>query len=213
VIVDGCQITQDDASTAALTLMEIATPVTISNNQFHGSGVTLQEVTGAIEISDNEFDVSTFLAMGIDVGDCGPVSVSDNTITVAAGGTGFICGTTSGLIELSNNSIDGSQGIAAVSVGGGIVHVDDSPLLAGMVMVVDGLLRLTGNTCSNCMVNDMNLDGGLLVDPTQANAGLAPEQVFTHIDWDGNGCCDYPPFWNERIEGACVCDGVSPPGG
>ena len=42
---------------------------------------------------------------------------------------------------------------------------------------------------------------------TADNDGLMPGMVYTHMDWDGNGCCDYPPEWNQQDEyGNCtVC--------
>ena len=68
------------------------------------------------------------------------------------------------------------------------------------------------NTCSGVMLIDDYVEPGLQNDHVPANDGLLPGMVMTRMDWDGNGCCDYPPEWNVTDEhGNCiVCDGVSP---
>ena len=51
-------------------------------------------------------------------------------------------------------------------------------------------------------------------DPVEDNDGLYPFACFTFVDFDGNGCCEYPPPANAQDdEGNCGCDGVSPAGG
>ncbi|HOS92390.1 MAG TPA: hypothetical protein PLQ54_03695 [Armatimonadota bacterium] len=54
--------------------------------------------------------------------------------------------------------------------------------------------------------------GGLLRDPVADNEGLLPDNVRACINFDGNGCADYPPPRNHRdSEGQCGQEGVPPP--
>lgn len=49
-------------------------------------------------------------------------------------------------------------------------------------------------------------NGGLLNDPVQDNVGLSPDAVQSPIDFDSDGCRDYPPPQKDN-EGKCIEEG------
>jgi hypothetical protein len=96
----------------------------------------------------------------------------------------------------------------------GRLNLIDNPYISGNVSIHnDGKLRVTGNTFAGTQMFDFNRDGGLLNEPVQSNSGLNPYNIYTWIDWNGNGCADYPPE-DDQINpytGKCNRDGVPPP--
>ena len=61
------------------------------------------------------------------------------------------------------------------------------------------------------MVNDATTAGGLVNDPVNSNAGLSGlGDVLSPIDFDGNGCRDYPLGCHVVSNGVCTCVGLPP---
>ncbi|MDZ7860909.1 MAG: hypothetical protein U5O15_09660 [Candidatus Krumholzibacteriota bacterium] len=130
--------------------------------------------------------------------------------TIGAEGVGEMNGT----VTLTGNTLNGTEASQCMVIAKGRVDADNNDVLSGNITVIEGPLHLSGNTISSCYLIDSWPEGGLMNDPVEDNDGLTPYNVITFVDFDDNGCCDYPPPSNEKDEnGDCLCDGVSPPGG
>jgi hypothetical protein len=79
-------------------------------------------------------------------------------------------------------------------------------------------IGLINNTPSGASIEDGTGPGtgGFINDPMDdGNSGLNPDTgIHTLIDWDGNGCADYPPANNVKdADGNCIDEGISPASG
>ncbi len=207
VTIENCTIA---AKPLAIHLEEVQGAISISGNTISKGGVTIGDC-GSATVKDNAIncDVANTAALGVWATDS---TITDNTITAGPGSMGFGA-SDSGNVTLSNNTIN-APGICAVDIGPDARVNADNNTITGSVFVVFGLLGLTNNTFSNTQILDQSVGtGGLLNDPMQGgNSGLNPDNIFSPIDWDGNGCQDYPPECNQKEEGKCKCGpGVSPP--
>jgi hypothetical protein len=132
--------------------------------------------------------------------------VSGSQITCSGTSTAVQTYEMDGAVTITGCTINASSGVSAFVFQGVTVSADDNPLIAGMVFISESSVHMSGNTFSGTIVmDDLVTSPGLVNDPVQDNDGLLPGMVYTHMDWDGNGCCDYPPEWNETdANGACV---------
>lgn len=212
VNISGCDFSQTGAPSICVALYEIEGAINISDNSFSGGGLGLTDCTGSATISDNTMNITSSSSLGIGLGGSAATTISGNTMTCASGGAGGVsAGEMNGDVTLTNNSINAATAAFALTVAGSNVTADSNSLLSGMILIADGQLHISGNTISACQLIDDYINPGLQNDPVADNDGLLPGMVMTRMDWDGNGCCDYPPEWNATDEhGACtVCDGVA----
>jgi hypothetical protein len=211
VTITDCQFTQTGTPAICLALYEVGGAIDISGNSFTGGGLGLTDCPGTATIADNTMNITSASSMGIGLGGSAAVTIDGNTLTCASGGVGGVsAGEMNGNVTITNNTINAGQAAFAITVAGSNVTADNNPMLAGMILIADGQLHIAGNTISACQLIDDYVNPGLQNDPVADNDGLLPGMVMTRMDWDGNGCCDYPPEWNVQDEnGACaVCDGV-----
>jgi len=211
VTVTGCHFHQDGAPAVALGLTEIGGAITVGQCQFAGAGVGVVDCTGTATLDDLDLFITSTSSYGVSLGGSAAITVSGCTITCPGGGVGGIqTGAMDGAVTITGCSVDASQAASALVFGGTNVTCDGNELIAGLVLIADSQVQLSGNTFQGAMVIDDLETPGLLNDPVADNDGLLPGMVMTHMDWDGNGCCDYPPEWNVQDEhGNCaVCDGV-----
>ena len=188
ITIEDCELKSD----GGIQILNVNSPITIRNNNMEGTGINLGHVTGPVTITGNTLNVTK--SPGVSAVNMGQDVIVNNNNTINASGdaapalhAGFYA-----TIRASENEISGRV----------------------LVGAPDALMALTGNTFSGAEVEDANPSGGLLNDPVEDNDGLSPYDVESLIDWDGNGCADYPPDRNEKDDdGNCGMDGVPPPGG
>jgi len=212
VTIRGATFRQAVGQTAPLNLGQLSAAITIDDCEFFGSGITINDCDGAATITDNDMVVSNPMGFGISSLSSPGATIIDNTI-ICSGGASFAITDSAeqGAGTISGNTVNAAASGLCIWAAGGTVNITNNEMVAGMVTIY-GQALFANNTCSSCMLHDLNADGGLLADPMEAsNSGLTPDMIYTHCDWDDNGCCDYPPDNNERVEGECPCEGVSPP--
>jgi hypothetical protein len=207
VSVTGCTFSYSGDPALAVGLTEIGGSITVRGNTFTNMGLGLVDCTGSATIQENEVSVTASTGYGISLGTSASTSISDCTVNCAGGANAIQTGSMNGSVNISGCTIVG--GTAALVVGGSNVTCDGNAQITGMITIADGQLHFAGNTCSGVMLIDDYVTPGLQNDPVPDNDGLSPNDVMTRMDWDGNGCCDYPPEWNMKVNGECVCDGVS----
>jgi hypothetical protein len=214
VTVDGCVISQGGGP-VAVNIAECSGAITINDNNFTGAGLGVTDCDGSISITDNTMELGSAGGGGIGLGGCASATVTGNTVNCSsASGYAFSAGEMSGTVTLTGNNLNAGQATQCLMIASSRVYADDNPTLSGNINIVEGPVHLSGNTISSCFLLDGWPFGGLMNDPVEDNDGLDPYMVLSFIDFDGNGCCDYPPPNNAVDEhGACtVCEGVSPPG-
>ena len=146
------------------------------------------------------------------MGGCAAVTIEDCSIYGASGGIGVIqAGEMNGNVTITGCTLNGATAAHLATFASSNVTMDDNPLLSGRIFIIESQVHMSGNTFSAGEVWDDYNSPGLQNDPVQDNDGLLPGMCYTRMDWDGNGCCDYPPEWNATDEyGACtVCQGVA----
>lgn len=209
---EGCNITQNGGA-VALNIDQCNGSITIHDNDFTGAGFGMTECPGPLNITENRLNITAPGGNGIGLGTCGTTTVTDNTITCAAGtGMAFLNGEMTGTTTLTGNAFTASEATLCLFVGTGTTYIDNNSLLDGNITIVQGPLHISGNTISSCFLVDAWPMGGLMNDPVTDNDGLSPDDCITQVDFDGNGCCEYPPQMNQVDQyGDCIlCDGVSP---
>lgn len=188
ITIEDCELKSD----GGIQILNVNSPITIRNNDIEGTGINLGHVTGPVTITGNTLNVTK--SPGVSAANMEQdVIVNSNTINASGYAAPALHAAWYATIRASSNE-----------------------MISGRVRVgaPDALMALTGNAFAGAEVEDCNPSGGLLNDPVPANVGLSPYDVHTLIDWDGNGCADYPPDRNEKDEdGNCGMDGVPPPGG
>lgn len=212
VHISGCTFQQ--SSGTPLYVLRCHGAISISGNTFSGGGMKLVECDGPATIANNTINAYNPDGPPIWLATHGTTTVSGNTIMCSGAATGIHVFEGSGMATLTRNSIQASGADFALHVANSEVHATENVPVAGNIAVASlGRLLLSGNALADASVVDSNTEGGLLVDPVESNDGLSPDKCRTYVDWDGNGCCDYPPESNvyDPLEG-CVCEGVPPPG-
>ncbi|MFH1845120.1 MAG: right-handed parallel beta-helix repeat-containing protein, partial [bacterium] len=212
VTIHGVTFVQESGQTAPLNLAELSGAITIDNCDFRGSGITINDCSGAATITNNDMIINQPMGWGVSSLSSPGATITDNTIICSSGASFAIMDSAEqGAGTISGNTVNAAASGLCIWDAGGTVNITNNEMVAGMVTIY-GQALFANNTCANCDLHDLNFDGGLLADPMEAsNSGLIPDMIYTHCDWDGNGCCDYPPANNERVEGVCRCEGVSPP--
>jgi hypothetical protein len=208
VTIEECKINARDI---AIHLEQVTGPITIQNNEYiSGGGINIFDCSGPATVQKNSISCDVPHRRGaLVVSDTPTPVITDNTILGVQ--TKALDLTDTGTHMLTNNRIGG---VPAIDVSyNSRVHADANPMIMGEVWLSGGArLRLTNNTFSSAGIFDDYSDPGLLNDPMLHNEGLDPNNIWTKIDWDGNGCCDYPPWRNvPGPDGKCECEGTTPP--
>jgi hypothetical protein len=222
VTIDGC----DFSSTVKI--YEVAAPVTFINNLVSGEvqmegDTPFGPRTGMIEhdylISGNTITYGLLLPTGLLVSSISSATITDNDISVSGGSILAAGG--------SALSIDGSRAVVERNVLSGYFALGIGP--EGEDNENPGVVMASGNTMTGAIGVGKNsfasftsntiegsisdVFGGLTSDPVGSNGGLSPDDVLTKVDFDGNGCADYPPALNQinPATGACLLEGVPVP--
>ena len=166
--------------------------------------MTFSNVKGPITVTNNT--IQSRLAFY----DCADViTVDGNTFTPGSdGGPDIWLYVSRGLVQ--NNVMPNGLLVAGA---GGYARATGNQIGGDVTVGMDGLLRLESNVLTGAMVFD-NFFGaaGLVNDPVYDNTGLSPDDASTPVDFNGNGCADYPPHNDERdSNGNCYYEGVSVP--
>ncbi len=194
----------------ALAAAGVEGPITVRNCQFAGCRPEIDESSGPVLFENNTLD-GAFAGLGI-MFVPGGATVQGNALSVDTAGSHIA---TVALQEcptlLQDNDITGT-----VQVTKGVAHVIGNRIVGGLAALPDSLLRIEDNTFTVagdefCISDAAVPEGALVNDPVQANGGITGENVWTAVDFDGNGCADYPPEGNEIRDGRCVRDGYPPP--
>ena len=204
VTISGGTIANPSSAGVNLGLTEVGGTISVSGVAFTGGGIGLVDCTGAATIDGCNLNISA--GYGVSMGTCAAVTVSGSQITCSGGSNAVQTYEMDGALSITGCTIDASSAATAFIFQGVNVAADNNSLIAGMVIISESSVHMSGNTFSGALVmDDLVNSPGLLNDPVQDNDGLLPGMVYTHMDWDGNGCCDYPPEWNETdANGACV---------
>lgn len=183
--------------------------VTVRDSQLQGTpfGIQATDIGGTLLVADSAFTGDGGI-YAFDVE--GGTTVTGCEFSLGGDGAGVVCdGTSWRRADVSGCAITGAAPL--VAGGRGVVHAE-SCAIAGGECSVGGRLGLTANEFTPATTID-DEGGGLLEDPIPANDGLLPDNVRTCVDFDGNGCADYPPSRNQKdSEGQCGQEGVPPPG-
>lgn len=208
VTVSGCTFAFSGDPALALGLTEIGGAISVTDNTLTNLGLGLVDCTGAATVDGNDITVTASTGYGISVGGSAAIDVSDCSIVCSGGASGIITGMMNGDVSVTGSTIVAPT--LALLAGESDVTADDNAQVTGLISVVGGSLHFANNTCSGVQIIDDYVNPGLQNDPVADNDGVLPGMVMTRMDWDGNGCCDYPPEWNVQDEhGACiVCAGV-----
>jgi hypothetical protein len=210
VIITDSDFTHTGPASPTITILDCGGQITVQNNEITGAGLTILDSSGASTITNNQIHVTGGYSAGINLGSSATATATGNTINAAAGVTAAV--TISGMdgtTTFSENTVNATNALFALSVGENRVYVENNGLIAGNIALVVGPMQISGNTLASCFLQDTL--GGLINDPVTGNSGLTPFDCWTRCDFDGNGCCDYPPDNNIPGDEGCPCDGVEPP--
>jgi hypothetical protein len=203
LVVTDCHI---QGEKTGIRVRRMTAPVVISNNTDGiTGGINMLDCNASVMIANNKisYDILGYDA-AVYLGRTLSPSITGNEIKSLISGIWLF---DTGSHTMSNNKVTAPK---AVVVDGNTRLTANGNKISGDIDVA-GRLGLAGNEFRNTAIKDFN--DGLLNDPVPDNSGLDPYKIWTRIDWDGNGCCDYPPDRNEKDEnGKCRCEGVSPPG-
>jgi hypothetical protein len=186
----------------ALTLSDIQS-AELKNNMVLGQGQSVGiAIYGAqsVVLSDHN-DISANMA-GIVANDIQNLVVRDCTLS-GQGGIQFLSGN-EGLISNTQISCPGEM---ALLVAEGKVIVSNSEITGNLAIIL-GVLGLQNNQLSGVDIADANPTGGLINDPVPQGAN--PEKISSAVDFDGDGCADYPPPQRDD-DGQCNRPGFPPP--
>lgn len=186
--------------------------------------LTLEDLTSArgvlVEAPQVSGDVTVTATGGayarglaIDLPRGGPVTLDQISLTggqlLVRGGTGGGPSADPGAVTIRDGWFSGA-GILLEDCAAPALITGNS--LATVLALVGSQAQVSGNLFDGGEVRDDLDRPGLLNDPVVDNEGLLPDRCFTRLDWDGNGCCDYPPAWNATdASGDCTeCEGITP---
>lgn len=218
-----------DIGNIAVVDQDAVTPLTeaviIRRNQLQvgsGPGIQVSSVQGAeVTIEGNTVaGTGGYIIVAAVASSQMTAMVKDNT----ASGISIMSGAAKkAVVTATNNKLTGgNMSVAAIPAGSSVLRLTGNQInLATVGIGTNGYVTANGNTFSASKIADqaslsraMGLDsaGGLTNDPVGSNSGLSPDDVSTGIDFDGNGCADYPPNLNQRDadSGKCALDGVPP---
>lgn len=192
----------------AAAIMDVDGRVTIENCQMSTSlqAMSLARIAGPVTVTGNAFQ---FL-MGMTFQDCEQVVTIDGNTFAQMGNGGpdvWLVGSR-GLIQ--NNVMPNGL---LVTQPGAYGRVTANQIGGNISISAGGLLSLQNNTLTGANVSDdLFSTGGLVNNPVTDNIGLSPEDTQSLIDFNGNGCADYPPTYDTRDgDGKCYTDGVAVP--
>jgi hypothetical protein len=204
VTITDCDFSFSGDPALALGLTEVSGVIGISSSTFTNLGIGLVDCQGSTSINDSQITVTASAGYGVSMGNSAAVTIQSTSINSSgAGCSGVQTADMLGDVSITGGSLVG--GTLALLVGNSNVTCDSNEHLSGMISIIEGQLHISGNTCSGVFLVDDYLTPGLQNDPVADNDGLLPGEVMTRMDWDGNGCCDYPPEWNIKEDGVCAC--------
>lgn len=130
-------------------------------------------------------------------------------ITLAAGGFGHFSGNTFREAVLSIGSSGAGTAYAVCENN----FFDQSGIVISPSASAIGYLKTSDNRFLNSSIEDARAtSGGLVNNPVVANSGLdASADVTSPVDFDGNGCPDFPDDCYDENTGECACESVKPP--
>jgi hypothetical protein len=207
---------QAQAFTHGIEIKDLDVPVTIDNNTVKAAllGISVKNVSKKVLINNNTIDAIG----GVILADLPDATFSNNRLSAPTAGLVINAEPVSGtaltrIVATGNNLADGV--ILGGPFGTAIITATGNTLY-GATIAPGFYLGMQGNTFTGGDVSDGSaVAGGFFMDPGKGNnAGLDDElNIFTQIDWTGNGCGDYPPSSDNReCNGEC-CNGdaVPPP--
>jgi hypothetical protein len=190
-----------------------------------GLGILNQQTSGRVTLEQlNTIHVSSMPALFV----AGPaqVSATDSEFTSDSGlGINTFSSGGTPYLTLQNSRVQGSPD-GVYMLGGkmltsGTQFQGDISLLSNARLEASGgsmtgdiqigdqcVLGLQGVALNTQYISDGNDNGGLMYDPVRQGAN--PDNVDSPVDFDGDGCADYPPP-QRNDEGKCKRTGVSPP--
>jgi hypothetical protein len=187
-------------------ILDVDGPVTVEDCQINTSlqAMSFSKVQGPITIKNNTLQSRLALYECADV-----VTVDGNTFASGSDAGPDIWLYRSRSLVQNNVMPNG----LLVTGDGGYARATANQIGGNVAIGLGGLLRLEGNVLTGAMVaDDFFGSAGLVNDPVSDNTGLSPDDASTPVDFDGNGCADYPPHNNERdSDGNCYYPGVSAP--
>lgn len=209
VTINGCTLSNPGSVGVILGLTDVGGAINITDTQLSGGGIGLVDCAGTATIDGATIAVTGGAGYGISLGGCAGATIMNTDISCLGGVIGFQAANMSGTVTITQCSIDAASAMTGFLFAFSTVNLDSNPLLSGQITIIASQVHMSGNTFSSAQVIDDWTSPGLQNDPVADNDGLSPDDVFTRMDWDGNGCCDYPPELNQVDEhGNCVCDGV-----
>lgn len=209
VTISGCSLTHSGELGVILGLTGVGGAISITDSEFQGGGIGLVDCTGAATIDGCDITIAGTTAYGVSLGQGAETTIRNTDITCNGGLLGLQAVGMNGPVTITGCHLDAAGAALGCFFGQSTVNLDDNPLVSGQIILVASQVHMSGNTFAAAQVVDDWNAPGLQNDPVADNDGLAPDDVATRRDWDGNGCCDYPPDLNVRDEyGNCPCDGV-----
>ena len=195
-------------SLVGIDIRDVDLPVTIENNQVKAMllGIRVKNVSKKVLINNNTIDAIG----GVELADLPDATFSNNR---QSDNTGLIIDADSNYgavitrIAVTGNTFGAEGVILGGPYGTSIVTATGNTLYGATSMSYMGL---SGN-----MFTGGSISGDLFfINPGHGvNAGLNDEEdIMTNVDWTGNGCADYPPSSDYKVDGECVVnDGIPPP--
>lgn len=192
-------------SCLAIGILDVDGPVTVEDCQIATSlqAMSFSNVQGPISIKNTAFQSRLAFYLCADV-----ITVDGNTFEASDGGPDVWLYLSRALVQ--NNVMPNGLLVAGE---GGYARATGNQIGGSVSIGLGGLLRLESNVLTGAMVAD-NFYGspGLVNDPVSDNTGLSPDDASTPVDFNGNGCADYPPHNDERDDdGNCYYPGVDAP--
>jgi hypothetical protein len=215
VLIENCP--KIEGSIFGIVVSEVDAPVTIRNCVLTKGGIGMdgdiegEGRTGSINkpyVVGPSVTVQAPVGVGLSAQDLKNVTVTNCTIN----GTVSV---SSGRMTMTGSTINTAQAIT-VDKGPdgtpGVLHASGNTISGVALVGTKGFAALGGNTWSGfASVADANPGGGLMNDPV--GGGLSPERVGSKVDFNGNGCADYPvtPDKNPNTGDCENGPGVPPP--
>jgi|GEM_PF-5807301 len=205
-------INPDQSALIGMTIKDLDLPVTIQQNHIQGQllGLKVINISKKVLIDKNTIDSMG----GVELAALQDATFSNNQQNDDVGLA--INMEPSSLNVLSHITVTGNvfggEGVIITGPFAPAIVTATGNTLYGAENGMGSYMGLSGNNFTGGDVSDSN---GFFVDPGKGNnSGLDDENdIFTEIDWSGNGCADYPPSMDVKDEdGQCLnVDGVSPP--
>jgi hypothetical protein len=195
-------------SLVGIDIRDVDLPVTIENNQVKAMllGIRVKNVSKKVLINNNTIDA----VGGVELADLPDATFSNNH---QSDNTGLIIDADSNYgavitrIAVTGNTFGAEGVILGGPYGTSIITATGNTLYGATSMSYMGLSgnMFTGGSISGDM---------FFIDPGHGvNTGLNDEEdIMTNVDWTGNGCPDYPPSADYKVDDACLLnEGVPPP--